>query len=129
MKLHEREKVDEVGDRRAVPGGWVYIEFSHPETADPANCRMSTVFVPDEHAEHVVLAATKRRFCGFAPGEPVAIVDQEVPGEVLGTVATREQLPLWNRALERTIVPVAVGDQIRWTDYSKLRRLPSEATP
>ena len=51
MKLHDTEKLTGLGDaprlayRRAVPGGWLYVEMA------------TATFVPDPTAEHVLAAA------------------------------------------------------------------------
>ena len=60
MKLHDVEKISVdynkrlLAYRRAVPGGWLYVEIG---TAEVMNHAVAAVFVPDPTAEHVLAAA------------------------------------------------------------------------
>jgi len=121
VKLHEREPLDGgEGSRLAVPGGWLYSYWTGNTWASG--------FVPDEHADHVVLARRIRTLGGFAPGESVILADDKVTGEVPCTVATMEQLRAAGNVKKLPLVPVVINGGIAWVAHEKVRR-PSDEPP
>lgn len=55
LKMHEAQTIDAFTSRVAVPSGWTYIRHHllTDDTGRYCGTQVTSVFVPDPHAEHV----------------------------------------------------------------------------